>query len=57
MKRNLNHTLKELVHWLANVEAGFNSIIDNAIEDEQEIPLDDSNNVQLYLPTKYDAVL
>ena len=56
-EKELNHTLKELVHWLANVEAGFISILDNAIEEEQEIPLDDLNNAQLYLPAKHDAVL
>jgi len=56
-EKELNHTLKELVQWLANVEVGFNSILDNAIEEEQEIPLDDSNNVQLYSPAKDDAVL
>ena len=56
-EKELNHMLKELVQWLVNVEAGFNSILDNAIEEEQEIPLDDSNNVQLYSHAKHDAVL
>jgi hypothetical protein len=56
-QKELSHTLKELVQWLVNVEAGLNSILDNAIEEEQEIPLDDSNNVQLYSHAKHDAVL
>ena len=56
-EKEVNHTVKELVQWLAIVEAGFNSILDNAIEEEQELPLGDSNNVQQYSHSKHDAVL
>lgn len=55
--KELNHTFKRLVQWLSIVEAGFNSILDNVIEEEQELPLDDLNNVQLYPHVKHDAVL
>jgi len=56
-EKALNRTLKGLAQLLTVVEAGFNSILDNAIEEEQELPLDDSNNVQLYPHAKNDAVL
>ena len=56
-EKELNRTLKELVQWLTAVEAGFNSILDNAIEEEQELPLDDLSDVQLYPHSKHDAVL
>ena len=56
-EKELNHTLKGLVQWLAIVEAGFNSILDNAIEEEQELSLDDSNNIPLYPHGKHDTVL
>lgn len=56
-EKELNRTLKGLVQLLTVVEAGLNSILDNAIEEEQELPLDDSNNVQLYPHAKHDAVM
>ena len=56
-ERELNHTLRGLVQWLAIVEAGFNSILDNAIEEEQELSLDDPNNIPLYPHGKHDTVL
>ena len=46
LEKELDHTLKGLVQWLAIVEAGFNSILDNAIEEEQDLSSDD--NIQLY---------
>ena len=56
-EKELDHTLKGLVQWLAIVEAGFNSILDNVIEEEQDLPSDDSNNIQLYPHSKHDTVL
>ena len=56
-ERELDHTLKGLVQWLAIVEAGFNSILDNVIEEEQDLSSDDSNNIQLYPHAKHDTVL
>lgn len=56
-EKELNRTLKGLVQWLTIVETGFNSILDNAIEEEQELPLEDSNNVQLYPHAEHDAVV
>lgn len=56
-EKELDHTLKGLVQWLAIVEAGFNSILDNAIEEEQDLSSDDSNNIQLYPHSKHDTVL
>jgi hypothetical protein len=56
-EKDLNHTLKGLVQWLAIVEAGFNSILDNAIEEEQELSLDDSNHMHLYPHAKHETVL
>ena len=56
-ERELDHTLKGLVQWLAIVEAGFNSILDNAIEEEQDLSSDDSNDIQLYPQSKHDTVL
>ena len=56
-EKELDHTLKGLVQWLAIVEAGFNSILDNAIEEEQDLSSDDSNNIQLYPHSKHGTVL
>ena len=56
-EKELDHTLKGLVQWLAIVEAGFNSILDNAIEEEQNLSSDDSNNIQQYPHSKHDTAL
>lgn len=33
----LDHTLKSLASWLAAIESGFNSVLDNAIEEETDM--------------------
>jgi len=56
-EKGLYRTLKGLIQWLTIVEAGFNSILDNAIEEEQELPINDSNNVRLYPHIKHETDL
>jgi len=42
--RDLENTLKVLVHWLSTVEAGLNTVLDNAIEEENDDYPEDSYN-------------
>ena len=41
---DLENTLKVLAHWLGTIEAGLNTVLDNAIEEENDIHSGDSSN-------------
>lgn len=41
---DLENTLKVLVHWLSTIEAGLNTVLDNAIEEENDDHPGDSHN-------------
>jgi hypothetical protein len=41
---DLENTLKVLVHWLSTIEAGLNTVLDNAIEEENDDHPEDSHN-------------
>lgn len=46
--RDLENNLKVLVHWLSTIEAGLNTVLDNAIEEENDdYPGDSYNDDQI----------
>jgi hypothetical protein len=44
LRRDLENTLKVLAHWLGTIEAGLNTVLDNAIEEESDIHSEDPSN-------------
>lgn len=42
--RDLENSMKVLVHWLSTIEAGLNTVLDNAIEEENDDFSGDSPN-------------
>lgn len=53
----LDHTLKSLASWLAAIESGFNSVLDNAIEEETDMGFENLiPDDELHLETNFTAL-